>query len=114
MPESSRRTENLITFLRIFGGACGLTIIALGLYGLIVVDSDIKDGVNDVYRIIFGILIVIAEFRWTRLLVWFSFLVHFIGLGGWYIFVGLLALGDEVYEYVITAILCSVGLIYCG
>lgn len=69
----------------------------------------------DLYRIIFGFLIMIAELRISKLLVWFSFLLYFVGMGGFEIFVGGLALGtSEAYEYAITAVLCTVGLLYCG
>lgn len=60
-----------------------------------------KTVVNDCYRIFFGILIVIAELRLFGLLSWFSFLKSFIGLGGFYIFVGGLALDDAWYEIMI-------------
>lgn len=64
------------------------------------------------YEIIFGILILIAEARWTGLLKHFKFLQHFIGLGMFYIFVGGLALNQAWYQYV-EAILCLVvGVIY--
>ena len=55
-----------------------------------------KSIVNDLYRVAFGILIVIAELRLFGLLSWFSFLKAFIGLGGFYIFVGGLALGTKL------------------
>lgn len=48
-----------------------------------------------------GVLIVIAELQFVRLLDWFSFLCTLIGLGGFYIFVGGLALGDEWYAITI-------------
>jgi hypothetical protein len=107
--------DHVLTVLRVLGTCCGLTIVALGLYNLIApVDTTLQPVVNDIYRIIFGFLIVFAEFRWNRLLVWFSFLLNFIGLGGWYIFVGGLALGDSSWEIAMAIILCSVGVIYCG
>lgn len=53
--------------------------------------------VANIYRILFGVLIIIAEFQYVKLLDWFSFLLTLIGLGGFYIFVGGLALGDEWY-----------------
>ena len=66
------------------------------------------------YRIVFGALIVISEFRWTSLLIWFSFLLHFIGLGAWYIFVGGLALSGQWYDIVMAIILCAIGFGYCS
>src|SRR4051812_17338967 len=35
----------------------------------------------EIYRILFGILIIMAEARLTALLKWFSFLTYFVGLG---------------------------------
>ena len=55
----------------------------------------IKNCVLDIYRIIFGLLIILAELRLRYLLVWFSFLLYYIGLGFFYFFVGGLALGDN-------------------
>jgi hypothetical protein len=51
-----------------------------------------------VYQIIFGLLILIAEARWSGLLKHFKFLTHFLGLGLFYIFVGGLALGSDWYQ----------------
>jgi len=51
-----------------------------------------------VYQIIFGLLILIAEARWSGLLKHFKFLTHFLGLGLFYIFVGGLALGSSWYQ----------------
>ena len=42
-----------------------------------------------------GLLIILAELRLRFLLVWFSFLLYYIGLGFFYFFVGGLALGDN-------------------
>lgn len=53
--------------------------------------------VANIYRIIFGALIIIAELQYAKLLDWFSFLLTLIGLGGFYIFVGGLALSDQWY-----------------
>lgn len=48
-----------------------------------------------------GFLILIAELQYVAFLDWFSFLCTLIGLGGFYIFVGGLALGSEWYAIVI-------------
>jgi COPI associated protein len=70
--------------------------------------------VLDLYRIIFGLLIMIAELRLKRLLVWFSFLLYYIGLGLFYVFVGGLASGSEWYEYIIAIIAVIIGFTYCA
>lgn len=68
--------------------------------------------INAVYQIIFGLLIWIAEARWSGLLRHFKFLTHFLGLALFYIFVGGLALGGDWYQWA-EAILCLVvGLVY--
>jgi hypothetical protein len=63
------------------------------------VSAVVKNVVLDVYRIIFGILIIIAELRplviSRYLLVWFSFMMYYIGLGFFYVFVGGFALGSN-------------------
>jgi len=44
--------------------------------------------VANVYRVIFGFMILVAEFQFVKLLDWFSFLCTLIGLGAFYFFVG--------------------------
>lgn len=70
-----------LQILRVIGACGGCVIIALGLYTIITEHSDIKSVVNDLYRVLFGILICVAEARFIKMLNWFSFLIHFIGLG---------------------------------
>jgi len=108
------KNSTLIVVLRFLGGCVGCAVAALGIYFIYNNHSNVKDVVNAVYQIIFGLLIVTAELRFVRLLVWFSFLVTFIGLGGFYIFVGGLALGSSWWEILICCIACSVGLLYCA
>ena len=73
-----------------------------------------RDVVLDLYRIVFGGLIMVAELRLRRMLVWFSFLLYYVGLGLFYIFVGGLATGSDWYEYILAAIAVSIGIAYCG
>lgn len=108
------KNSTLIKLLRFIGACVGAAISALGIYAIYVSHTDIKTVVNALYQIIFGLLIITAELRFIKLLVWFSFLVTFIGLGGFYIFVGGLALGSQWYEIMITVIACAIGLIYCS
>lgn len=102
-----------IPILRIVGGSTGATILALGLYYLITQDSNVSDVVNDIYRVIFAILIILAELRLSKVLKWFGFLLSFIGLGFFYVFVGGLALGSEPWAIAMAIISCAVGFMYC-
>lgn len=98
--------------LRIAGAVAGACSIAIGLYQLITSALNPRNIINAVYSIIFGLLIWIAEARWSGLLKHFKFLTHFLGLALFYIFVGGLALGGEWYQYA-EAILClAVGSVY--
>lgn len=102
----------LSQLVRIAGACAGGCSIAVGLYQLITSFGDPRDVIRSIYSIIFGLLIWVAEARWSGLLRHFKFLTHFLGLGLFYIFVGGLALGGAWYEYA-EAILClAVGSIY--
>ena len=105
----------LILLLRIFGFCIGAAISALGVYVIASGrDTDVRDVVLDLYRIVFGLLIMVAELRLKRLLVWFSFLLYYIGLGLFYVFVGGLAGGSEWYEYIIAIVAVVIGFTYCA
>lgn len=120
MPFDERKQQLMIYGLRIVGWCVGAVIVALGLYFLVTDDTSsgdindqMKNTVLDVYRVIFGLLIMLAELRLRHLLVWFSFLLYYIGLGLFYVFVGGLALGTEWYEIVVGIVACCVGFGYC-
>lgn len=119
---NERNVTLLIYGLRGLGIAVGSVLVALGIYYLVsgndrssgTVDTNtIKNVVLDVYRVIFGLLIIVAEFRVKYLLVCFSFLIYYIGLGFFYVFVAGFALGEEWYEYVIAIVAGCVGGMYC-
>lgn len=118
---NERNVTILIYSLRGIGMAVGSVLIALGVYYLVsgndrstTVDTNtIKNVVLDVYRIIFGLLLIVAELRFKYLLVWFSFLIYYIGLGFFYVFIAGFALGNEWYEYVIAIVAGCVGGAYC-
>lgn len=103
----------LMPCLRVVGGLCGAAVVALGIYS-ISESGDLRNIVANVYRIIFGLLVIIAEFRMVFLLQWFSFLTFFSGLGAFYIFIGGLALGSEWYEIALAITMCAMGFIYLG
>lgn len=91
---------------------CGACSIAIGIYQLFSSSLNPKGVINGVYQIIFGLLIWIAEARWSGLLKHFKFLTHFLGLAMFYIFVGGLALGGEWYQYAEAGLCLLVGSIY--
>ena len=57
---------------------------------------------------------MLAELRLKHLLVWFSFLLYYIGLGLFYVFVGGLTAGSDWYEWIIAIVACLVGFTYCA
>ena len=61
-----------------------------------------------------GVLIMVAELRLKHLLVWFSFLLYYIGLGLFYVFLGGLAGGEDWYEWIIAIVAVVVGVSYCA
>ena len=98
--------------MRLTGGLLGLVVLALGIYLLVTLSLNPRTALNAVYEIIFGLLMVVAECRWTRMLRLFYFMQHFIGLGMFYIFVGGLSLGGTWYEYVVAGVCFALGLVY--
>ena len=76
--------------------------------------ADVRVIVLDIYRIVFGLLIMLAELRLKHLLVWFSFLLYYIGLGLFYVFVGGLTAGSNWWEWVIAIVAVVVGCTYCA
>ena len=113
-PKKSLVARLGMPFLRLLGGACGCTVIALGAYDISKDDHDLRVIVNNIYRIVFGLLIIASEFRARKLLTWFSFFTYFVGMGAFYIFVGGLAMGTAWYEVTIAVVLCFVGVMYLG
>ena len=119
---NERNVNILIYSLRGLGSAVGGVLIALGIYYLVTGNdrgsgaadtTTIKNVVLDVYRVIFGLLLIVAEARVKYLLVCFSFLIYYIGLGFFYVFIAGFALGSNWYEYVIAIVAGFVGGGYC-
>jgi len=106
--------DRFIRLVRIAGVCVGLVNIALGLYELITFAGGVnpRTVINALYSIIFGMLMIICEARWVKVLKHFYFLQLFLGLGAFYIFVGGLALGGDWYQYAVGAICIGIGLIY--
>lgn len=102
----------LMPLLRVLGCLVGLSLLGLGVWELVQGSRELDDIVDNSYRCIFAVLIVLAELRLRGMLVWFSFLTYFAGLGAFYIFVGGLAMGSEWYEVTIAIVMVSMGFIY--
>jgi len=101
-----------MNLVRGIGAICGCLSIAVGIFQLVTAIINPRSVINGVYQVIFGLLILVAEARWSGLLKHFKFLTHFLGLGLFYIFVGGLVLGGAWYQWA-EAILClAVGSIY--
>jgi len=118
MKFDEKKQKILIAVLRIIGICLGTSIVVVAIVfyaGLLgVSNNDIKDNVLYLYRIVFGLLLIVAELRLARLLVWFSFLLSYIGLGFYYLFIGGLGLGDTPGEIAIAVVATFCGIVYCG
>ena len=92
----------------------GLILIALGIYEIVTISSNLnpRNTINAIFQIIFGIFNIVAELRVRRALKYFYFMQHFLGLGMYYIFLGGLALGGAWYEYAVAGVCFGVGLVY--
>ena len=104
--------DKFLKMVRLIGALTGAVVCALGIFLLITLSLNPRNGVNAIYEIIFGLLIIVAEFRWVRFLKFFYFLQHFLGLGLFYIFIGFLCLGGTWYQYVVAGVCLGIGLIY--
>lgn len=98
--------------LRVIGGILGILIIVLGFISIFTGSINPKTVVNACYRILFGILIILAELRMEKWLKFFTFLTSYLGLGLFYVFVGGLALGGDWYEIVLAICFLAVGIVY--
>ena len=68
--------------------------------------------IANVYLIIFGIAMIVAELRLVFLLKYCYFLQHYAGLGLFYIFVGGLILNEHWWMVLVAVVLIAVGLVY--
>jgi hypothetical protein len=108
------RFDKFMKSVRVCGIIIGLILIALGIYLLVTIANNLnpRNTVNNVFQIIFGIFIIVAELRITSALKYFYFMQHFLGLGMFYIFLGGLALGGAWYQIAVAAVCLGLGLIY--
>lgn len=105
--------KRFINFLRVVGFTVGGLTVALGFIGLIVLGGlNPRNVINDIYQIIFGLLILLVELRLKSLLVYFKFLTHYIGAGFFYVFLGGLSLGSSWYMIAVGAAEIALGAIY--
>ena len=74
--------------------------------------SDPRTLIANVYLIIFGTAMVVAELRLVFLLKYCYFLQHYAGLGLFYIFVGGLILNEHWWMVLVAVVLIAVGLVY--
>jgi hypothetical protein len=102
----------LMKMLKVIGFICGILSICLGFWNLFTSLLLPKSIIFGVYNILFGLLMMICEMRWSRFLKHFKFLTHFIGLGLFYIFVGGLALGSAWYALGLGITLIIIGTVY--
>jgi len=105
---------NWVSVLRITAAIAGLVVIAIGVYQLSIfkTGTSLKLLINALYQVIFGVLVLVEEFRWMSALVWFRFLSYAFGIGMYHIFVGGLALGGENWQYAVAVVFWLVGLTY--
>ncbi len=106
------RFDKFMKSVRALGGLTGLVVMALGIFLLVTLSLNPRNAVNAIYQIIFGALMIVAEIRWVRLLKFFYFMQHFLGLGMFYIYVGFLCIGGTWYQYAVAGVCLAVGLIY--
>jgi len=98
--------------MRIFGALLGVAVIIIGIVSLFQNAINPKNVVNSCYRILFGVLIILAELRMEKWLRFFTFLNSYLGLGIFYVFVGGLALGDAWYEIMLAILFLALGFCY--
>lgn len=101
--------------MRVLGFAVGFTLIGYGAAMLFVgSDKDVRAAIANLYLVVFGTLIILAELRLKILLKYFKFLQNGFGLGFFYVFVGFMALSSDWWCYIILAVCCAVGVASCG
>ena len=74
--------------------------------------TDPRSVIANAYQVIFGLVMIVAELRWVRLLQYAYFLQHYVGLGLFYIFVGGLILGSSWWMVLVAVALLAVGIVY--
>ena len=74
--------------------------------------SDPRTLIANVYLLIFGTAMIVAELRLVFLLKYCYFLQHYAGLGLFYIFVGGLILNEHWWMVLVAVVLIAVGLVY--
>ncbi len=83
--------------LQIAGVLCALAVILtafVALIGSFLPLPDPKLTIAQVYQIMFGIIMFLAEIKFKKLMFWFRFLVPYAGLGAFYIFIAVFSISD--------------------
>ena len=79
---------------------------------MLVCVSDPRTLIANVYLLIFGVAMIVAELRLVVLLKYCYFLQHYAGLGLFYIFVGGLILNEHWWMVLVAVVLLAVGIVY--
>lgn len=95
-------------FIALLGIGTSGAVIAVAILTLLP-SIDVKSVIVCIYQIIFGILLLAAEFKLRFVLFWFYFLAPHIGLGLMYFFTGVYTVADTSHVFnVVVAIACLV------
>lgn len=103
--------KKLAIVCRVAGVLCAVTLIIIGIVGLIGSPS-VKQLVDSLFFIVFGVLFIVAEARVQIFLHYFGFLKRPLGLSMSYFFVGFRAIGWPWWSYIIIALAFAPGLFY--
>jgi hypothetical protein len=99
--------------LRLLAIACAGTIIAIAVLSIIFSGTaNLQYYISWIYDIIFGVLILLSELRINKLLYWFAFLKRKVGVGIFYIFVVFFVVDNRWWDYLVGAVLFTIGLIH--
>lgn len=105
------KSDGFRRFIGFLGISCAAAIGTIAVFN-IKDDPSFHDVVFGIYQIIFGLLLILAEFKIRNLLHWFYFMTPYIGLGLFYIFVALYAITEKKwYVYLVVGCTGAVGVI---
>ena len=103
----------LSTVLKVLSIVCGLGLIGIGLLKLASFSFDrFLDIMLSVYFVLFGILLILMELPFPKLLTCFSFLGYYLGKAIFLLFCGTLMFGWEWYEICLSICLFIASLLY--
>jgi len=112
-PTGSDWELRLVKMLRLLGLCCGVATIICSIFSFILFGwINPRTLIANVYLMIFGTAMIVAELRLVLLLKYCYFLQHYAGLGLFYIFVGGLILNEHWWMVLVAVVLIAVGLVY--